>query len=245
MTEQARGCILILSHCASDRLEKLTWIQDIPEDRLDYVIIHADPALEKDYVYSPDTHVCTLRCPDDYLNLCIKVKLSMNFILTEFDPSFVVKIDDDMIVNIPRLMMYIDSPDHCDYEGVTTYNYNFIYCGGPLYYLNRTALNFVINMKTHGFTYQEDACVGRCLKQNQCSTRHVSTYTGVFDELTTAIAYHDGLRIFFSGESAGETLSDHAKRVSYDAASDDIVDITPKPIQKRYSILSIMHGHSR
>jgi hypothetical protein len=238
MTEEKRGCIMILSHISSDRLKQLTWIQNIPRNRIDYVIIRGEPNLKTDYIYSPDTHICTLKCPDDYLNLCIKVKLAINFILSKFNSSFVLKIDDDVLVNMSRLMEYIDKPDHCDYEGVICYNYGLIYCGGPLYYLNRKSLDFVKDMKTHGFTYQEDACIGRSLSQNKCVLRAVNTYSNNINEMNTSISYHDNLRIIFSGISAGENIPDHKKRVSKELIHGDTVVIAPTPSQNQRSIIS-------
>lgn len=233
---------MILSHRSSDRIERLEWIKDIPTDKLDYVIIHGDPTLESEYSYSPDTHICRLKCPDDYLNLCTKIKCAINFILTEFNSSFVLKIDDDVIVNMQKLIEYIDQ-SHCEYEGVISYNYGVVYCGGPLYYLSRASLERIKGMVIDGFTYQEDACVGRCLSRHKGTIRVVNTYTNNINEMHTSIAYHDNLRILFSGIPASETIPDSAKTVTMSSVYGVNMQSTtaPKPTnitQPRFSILS-------
>jgi len=65
--------------------------------------------LRADYSYNSESHECILRCPDTYLGLPYKTKAGLQFVYKQFNPSFVVKIDDDVLVNVPKLIQYTDS----------------------------------------------------------------------------------------------------------------------------------------
>jgi len=202
---------MIISCYSSNRVPLLTWINDIPPT-LNYVILRGDPNLQREYVYNSESHECILRCPDSYIGLPHKIKAGLQFVYHKFNPSFVVKIDDDVLVNIPKLLEYTRSTqDH--YAGHVTYNYNpnpnqvlsTVYCGGPAYYLSSTALKCLQYMDSTVFS-AEDACVGKHLIE-KCNlpVHNLHLYTSDFDKKDQYIAYHDNERIIFYIETPKST----------------------------------------
>lgn len=188
---------MIISCNASKRVSQLDWIRDIPPD-VDYVVLRGNPDLSPDYVYNPDTHDCMLRCPDNYDGLPQKVKAGLQFVYTHFNPSYVFKIDDDVIVNIPRLLEFSTTDD--DYAGRVTYNYcnniGVSYCAGPIYYLSGNALKQMKDMNDKMFM-SEDMNVGWHAAQCGIPLRNVILYTDDLQEAGEFIAYHDCKRILF------------------------------------------------
>jgi len=200
-----RGCIIIISCYSSNRVPLLAWINDIPPT-IDYVILRGDMNLQGNYSYNSESHECILRCPDTYLGLPHKIKAGLQFVYKQFNPSFVVKIDDDVLVNVPKLIQYIESTwDH--YAGNVTYNYcpgkniKSVYCGGPLYYLSSVALKCLQDMDAD-FSASEDANVGAHLIE-KCSVpvHNIHLYTSQFDQKDNYIAYHDQERVVFGAKT--------------------------------------------
>ena len=201
----SRGCIMIISCYSSNRVPLLTWINDIPPT-IDYVIVRGDMNLRSDYSYNSESHECVLRIPDTYLGLPHKIKAGLMFVYKQFNPSFVVKIDDDVLVNVPKLLEYTQST-HDHYAGHVTYNYNpdqglsTVYCGGPVYYLSSRALECLQDMDSTVFS-AEDGCVGKHLIQ-KCGlpVHNIHLYTSQFDKKDNYIAYHDSERVVFGGKT--------------------------------------------
>ena len=196
---------MIISCYSSNRVPLLTWIKDIPPT-VDYVVLRGDPDLHVESVYNPDSHECVLRCPDTYLGLPHKIKAGFQFVYRQFNPSFVVKIDDDVLVNVPKLVEYTQST-HDHYAGNVTYNYNpdeklgTVYCGGPIYYLSSMAVKRLQDMDSTVFS-SEDACVGKHLIEKCGVLAHsVHIYTSQVDQKDNYIAYHDAERIVFGGKT--------------------------------------------
>ena len=196
-----RGCIMIISCYSSNRVPLLTWIKDIPPT-IDYVILRGDPNLQREYVYNSESHECILQCPDSYIGLPRKIKAGLQFVYRQFNPSFVVKIDDDVLVNIPKLLEYTQSTQD-DYAGHVTYNYSpseglsTVYCGGPVYYLSSTALKCLQDMDSTVFS-AEDACVGKHLIEKcKLPVHNLHLYTDELEQRDNYIACHDQKRIIF------------------------------------------------
>jgi len=204
-----RGVIMIISCYSSNRVPLLTWIKDIPPT-LDYVIVRGDMNLQNDYSYNGGSHECILRCPDSYVGLPHKIKAGLQFVYRQFNPSFVVKIDDDMLVNIPKLVEYTQST-HADYAGHLTYNYSpdqglsTVYCGGPMYYLSSMAVKCLQDMDSTVFS-AEDACVGKHLIETcKIPVHNVHLYTNKLEQRDKYIAYHDHRRVVFDGRDSTHT----------------------------------------
>lgn len=201
-----RGVVMIISCYSSNRVPLLTWINDIPPT-LDYVVLRGDENLDRESVYNPDLHECILRCPDTYLGLPHKIKAGLIFVYKQFNPSFVVKIDDDVLVNVPRLIEYTQSTeDH--YAGNVTYNYSpreglsTVYCGGPMYYLSSTALKYLQGMDSSVFN-AEDACIGKHLIEKcKLPVHNVHLYTDELEQRDNYIACHDSERIVFGTDTS-------------------------------------------
>lgn len=200
-----RGVIMIISCYSSNRVPLLTWIKDIPPT-VDYVILRGDMNIQTEFIYNSDSHECILRCPDAYSGLPHKIKAGLLFVYKQFNPSFVVKIDDDVIVNIPKLLEYTETT-HDHYSGNVTYNYNpdqglsTLYCGGPVYYLSSMALKCIQDMDSTVFN-AEDACAGKHLIEKcMLPVHNVQLYTSTFDEKDNYIAYHDHKRVMFTAKA--------------------------------------------
>ena len=207
----SRGCIMIISCYSSNRVPLLNWINDIPPT-MDYVIVRGDMKIQNEFIYNSESHECVLRCPDTYLGLPHKIKAGMMFVYKQFNPSFVLKIDDDVLLNVPKLLEYTEStPDH--YAGHVTYNYNpdqglnTIYCGGPIYYLSSVALKCLQDMDSSIFN-AEDACVGKHLIE-KCGlpVHNIHIYTSQLDKKDNYIAYHDHERVVFDGKTPANMLA--------------------------------------
>lgn len=200
-----RGVIMIISCYSSNRVPLLTWIKDIPST-VDYVVLRGDLNLQTETMYNARSHECVLRCPDTYLGLPHKIKAGLQFVYKQFNPSFVVKIDDDVVVNVPKLVAYTQTTQG-HYSGNVTYNYspgerlNTVYCGGPMYYLSSTALKCLQDMDSTVFS-SEDACVGKHLIEKcKLPVHNTHLYTDVFDQKHNFIAYHDCKRVIFGTET--------------------------------------------
>lgn len=187
-----RGCIVIVSHRHSKRTSKLKWIHELPKYNLDYVIVTADPSIY-DSVYNETEHTVTLPCADNYKGLPFKIKSAFNFVENTFHPSFVCKIDDDVLVDVARLAKWCsESHQIYDYAGQLVYAYDTIYCGGPLYYISRKSLISLQNMDAT-FNESEDVCVGHWLKNTfpELIMHCIPLYTDFIEEKDIRIAYHD------------------------------------------------------
>lgn len=199
------GCIMITSCYSSNRVPLLTWIKDIPPT-MNYVILRGDMNLQSDYSYNSESHECILRCPDTYLGLPYKIKAGLQFVYKQFKPSFVVKIDDDVLVNVPKLIQYIESTQD-EYAGIVTYNYcpgknlKSVYCGGPVYYLSSRALTCLQDMDAD-FSPSEDTNVGaHLIEKCNLPVHNIHLYTNQFDKKDSYIAYHDHERVVFGGNT--------------------------------------------
>lgn len=179
---------MIISHHKSTTLSKLQWIQKIP---CNFVIIKADPSLNSNYEYNKETNTCIVKAPDDYRGLPFKIQAGFKFIYEHFNPEFVFKIDNDVFVDLDKLLSLKMSHD---YEGVITICNVYVYCGGPLYYVSKKALEVLQNMiiDMNG----EDVSVGRTLSTHKICMKYTELYTDYLHDTGTSIAYHDHSRMF-------------------------------------------------
>jgi Galactosyltransferase len=181
--------IVIISHHKSKTLSKLLWIHKIP---CQYVIIKANPELDKEYDYDEINHTCIVKAPDDYIGLPYKIQKAFQFVYTKFNPDFVFKIDDDMFVDIDKLLSLKMTRD---YEGVISFCKGFVYSGGPLYYISKRSLELLQNMEID--LNGEDVSVGKTLTKNGIIMKYTQLYTDHISNNTRhAIAYHDNSRTF-------------------------------------------------
>jgi hypothetical protein len=182
--------LMICSHRKSKTISKLQWVSKIP---CPYVILNGNPDQAEDSIYNEETHVVTLKCRDDYDGLRDKIKAGFRFVKQRFNPDFVFKIDDDVFVDLDKLMQSSKNIN-CDYAGVSAYYPSCgIYFGGPLYYVSRTGIEALQDMPTDKWT-PEDVSVGYCLRNTV--RRAFMFYTCHATEGRNAIAFHDHKREF-------------------------------------------------
>lgn len=181
---------MTISHHKSRTLSKLPWIEKIP---CKYVIIKADPNMIIDYNYNSDTNTCIVKAPDDYQGLPLKLQMAFKFIHTQFNPNFLFKIDDDMFVDIDKLLSL--KMIH-DYEGVISFCNGMVYCGGPLYYISNRALKILQDMVIDD--NGEDVSVGKTLLKHNIFMRYTLLYTDDISETKKSFAYHDHSRMFLN-----------------------------------------------
>lgn len=188
------GIVILTSCYSSNRPDKLEWLKELPPN-IQYVIIRGNTNLTTDYVFQPETHECVLRCSDTYEGLPDKIRAGFRFVYKQFNPDFIIKVDDDVIVNVPRLLEFIES-NTSDYAGVATYYRGYVYCGGPLYYLSSLALGYMKDMDITGFT-EEDICIGRCASKNNIPIRNCKLHNHDYKRRDECIGYHDHNRVLF------------------------------------------------
>jgi hypothetical protein len=156
------------------------------------VILNGNLDQEEEFIYDEESHVVTLKCPDDYVGLPHKIKAGFRFVKKRFDPEFVFKIDDDIFVDLDKLFEPLKTLGS-DYAGVISHTNQVIYFGGPLYYVSRKSID-MLQVMDACYSDSEDICVGNCLKYT--NRRHFPFYTDDINEGSTAIAYHDHKRQF-------------------------------------------------
>jgi hypothetical protein len=189
-----RGVVMMTSCYASNRPDKLDWLKDLPTN-IDYVIIRGNTELATEYEFQRETHQCVLRCSDTYAGLPEKIRAGFRFVYKEFNPDFIIKVDDDVVVNVPKLLEFIES-NTGDYVGVATSCRGYAYCGGPLYYLSALALRYMKDMDITGLT-EEDICVGRCANTHSIPIYCYKFHDFDYEKRHELIAYHDHNRILF------------------------------------------------
>jgi len=157
------------------------------------VILNGNPDQSEESIYNEETHVVTLKCPDDYEGLPRKIKAGFRFVKNRFDPDFVFKVDDDMFVDIDKLMD-ASKNIYCDYAGTCSYYPSHgLYFAGPLYYVSRKGIDALQSMDAE-YSNAEDVCVGNCLKDT--IRKSFPLYTDDISEGKSAISYHDHKRQF-------------------------------------------------
>ena len=170
------------------RTKQQRWLKYV-----DHIIVVGDPTLATKWQYNPETRVCRLQCKDDYLSLPSKVKLGFQFVSHTFDPPFLFKVDDDVMLRpdkIPTL--------EYDYAGMLSSNTIAYYCGGPLYYLSKKALTILKDMDPY-YSTAEDVTVGYTLLQHGIYPTYIELYTNDVDKFNqgNSLALHDVKRVFF------------------------------------------------
>jgi len=160
--------------------------------------------------YKVQDHYLILNVPDDYYSLNLKT-YKLLFVLSRFFSKIkgVIKCDDDIIPNITSLEKFINDNKtkeinycgkHSNVQNQFSYNfadnpqYNIEfpkvhYCGGPLYYLNRKALDVFKNGMTR-MHLAEDIMVGMNLNEKNIYPVKYDLYTDNENEIKN-ISYHN------------------------------------------------------
>lgn len=161
-----------LLHKADEQYEK--YLQNIVNYPIIYLKFIGDPNIETEYIYDKEQNLLTLKCEDDYLNLPHKVYCFLQAI-TQIFPNVtnVIKIDDDITIDLHRLYELIVKYEHMSYVGkyfkcdecisyylsnkneVYSLNPDFMqipvyleansYCSGGTYFLNKESINIILD----------------------------------------------------------------------------------------------------
>jgi hypothetical protein len=159
-------------HKAEEQYKKyFTNIHDY--ENIVYVKFIGDPTIEGDYIYQKENNLLILKCKDDYLNLPNKVYCFYKTICALFpDITNVVKMDDDVIVDLPKLYSLITLCKDIPYAGryvcvgstlstwlyqktdvcseypelglIPVYMYPQEYCAGCIYLLTKTSIDIIV-----------------------------------------------------------------------------------------------------
>jgi len=187
MSTNGYGIIMILN-CKkyAHRRPKLTefYRKDCP---LKSYFVIGDPTIESDYNFDETTDIITVKCEDGYDWLPHKVKLGLTAIYKLFNPDYIIKIDDDMIITNSALLNWIHTEKnkgdylglyqhnrggHCDYQPerferpqnkVPVTIKEVKYCAGPCYYLSKKAYTCVIEHMDPEYLKLEDLNTGTAL----------------------------------------------------------------------------------
>ena len=184
-----------------------------------YVIAIGKPDLEKPFEFDEDTRILFIKCLDNYDSLSSKVYGAICAIKELWNPEFIIKIDDDVCVKTEVFEQWIYEEEHFPYEGNATkfikeqetpdhyknfsqhtkrypddFPTNIRYCGGPMYYLNREAIDILVKyMKPYDILY-EDLNVGYTLQMNGINAKGVKIYSNehnCFFNENDYFAWHD------------------------------------------------------
>lgn len=195
-------CILISCFATSARLDTIRkrWLNaSFP---IPYVIVRGNPKQSEECVRTGDIY--TLRCDDSYKGLPYKVLAAIKYVQKTFNPDYILKIDDDVILDKKKLFDLLKTTEGEDYVGYATYNYvaeedaiyNSVYCGGPLYYLSRRAIDILVKHMDPSSCHIEDLLVGKTLLENGVLLRCELVYAHSIG-VPEAPAFHDTERTQF------------------------------------------------
>ena len=218
------GCILLLS-CEANRSRR-TRINDWwrKNCKLDSYWIIGDPSISSEFEMDKEQEEIKVKCEDGYDWLPHKVHLGIKA-LSQFDYDFILKVDDDVIINNDRLHDWlITIQEKQDYMGITQvckeqwgvydspkfkreknkgrFFARFAhYCAGPTYFLSKQAYSIVCEKMDPEYIKLEDISVGTTLTESNIIAVYAPLYTDSFqqyeDTNSKFIAYHDAHRIKF------------------------------------------------
>ena len=172
--------------------------------------------------FDANTRELRVNCDDTYDDLVHKVIKGTRAVCKLFDPDFVIKMDDDVVLNPMRLRELLMQPPAHEYFGLQTAAHGRIdyaldrytkpqnkvpmvlpepvaYCGGPMYALGRRAAAVIAR---HGdpdaadMRY-EDLAIGRLLGKHSLRPSDFPLYTddkAAFDK-GTHVGWHAGTGI--------------------------------------------------
>ena len=78
--------------------------------KIPYVILIGNPNIpRKSHIYDASSHVLQVGCADNYDELVYKIAYGISAIVERFDPCYLLKIDDDVVINVPLLHLFMQS----------------------------------------------------------------------------------------------------------------------------------------
>ena len=187
---------------------------------LPYVIVVGnEELLPTSHRYDPDSHVLELGCMDNYDGLVYKIAYGIDAVIQRFNPDFVVKVDDDVVLKPSRLQVVLTKIDPVN----TIYAGNIIeftkpttsksgiekytlpenkqpvviepvdYCAGPIYYLGKRAMEILQTDFIPQRIKFEDVNVGLTLNSRGIRPYHLPFYTNYHTNFMKEgwLAWHD------------------------------------------------------
>ena len=183
-----KNFLLILSHEKSKfRNDQKIHLLDTNKDRFFFYYFIGDMTLSEDYKIDEENKIVYLKVPDNYESLSLKTYYAMKFISENYldKISGVFKTDDDIILDIDKLIKCIDENKEHKYFGINAtssgyeceYHFGkcesielnrrkiFIpeckYCAGGGYYISKEFINNIVNnISIFEEVIFEDAAVG-------------------------------------------------------------------------------------
>jgi len=192
-----------------------------------YVIVVGDPSMErKSYTYDKDTCVLKLGCYDNYDELSHKIAFGINAIVELFNPEYIFKIDDDVVVNPDLFISSLDTlrvNQYCGYmlykdcgyssdwgiaryvkpeNKLPAYIPQGSHCTGPMYLLGKESISVLkLHMNPDSLKF-EDVNVGATLAKHGIEAVRVNMYTDHIAEFKSNryIAFHDAQHVMEQNE---------------------------------------------
>ena len=190
---------------------------------LPYVIVVGNEQLPpKSHHYDPDSHVLELGCMDNYDGLVYKIAYGIDAIIERFNPDFVIKVDDDIILIPSRLRAVLAKIDpvktiyagnsieitksEISISGMDKYTLPenkqpvviepVVYCGGPIYYLGKRAMEILQTDLIPQHIKFEDVNVGWTLNHHGIRPHNLPFYTDYHPNFMKEgwVAWHDTMR---------------------------------------------------
>jgi hypothetical protein len=198
--------MLVIISCAKnkDRIEyiKNNWLNNIS---VPYVIIIGDPLLPSGtFKYEDETKVLYVECDDLYDGLPYKIYNAICCVKQLWNPEYIFKIDDDIILKpvlLYKKIIELQNDTTIDYAGnsfkhhISYFHYNksvlniesqlpvISYCCGPMYYLSKKAMEAIVYTMKPSITKYEDVNVGYTLNLMNIFPSHVSLYSSKMSDL--------------------------------------------------------------
>ena len=180
-----------------------------------FVIVVGDPIIERgSHLFDDATRVLAVGCDDGYDELPHKVAFAVRAIQARFAPSFLFKIDDDVLANPSLLANHTDLPMTIQYAGhviqsrlISEGSKKFqtpqnraiqrvdaTYCGGPAYFLRAAAIKILALHMDPSSSKYEDVAVGMTLHAHGISPQELHLYTDSPFEFNEGkyVMWHDG-----------------------------------------------------
>ena len=152
---------IMLISCEKNK-ERIKIIKSLWLDycKIPYKIIVGNPDLSTDYEEKDDYLI--IKTCDSYVNLPSKVSLAIKYLNILYDFDSIIKIDDDVIVNLDKFYSYLQTEKY-NYEGyfIEELGTN---CGGPIYFLSKKSID-ILSEDFEIPNMFEDQCVSYNLKK--------------------------------------------------------------------------------
>ena len=163
------------------------------------VFVVGNPNLEKkSYLYHSTEHILEIGCEDNYDDLVCKIAYGVDAIVQLFDPEFILKIDDDIIVDTTQLHKVLLEIDGLNQE----FNHSIMYCGV------NTVINKQITTK-FGIDKYTKVCNQQITKIDPVSYCAGPMYYLGKEAMTILQKYMNPELIKFEDVNVGMTLNKH------------------------------------